>query len=130
MRRGRLAILIGCVIVVGLVTKFAGAPLPSWLSNFLGGACYTSAFGLALLWWRPTLGAARAAVLALLWSCAVELCQLAQLAPFTVGREHALMRLIFGAHFDPWDFVAYVLGALLILALAAAARSDSRISAR
>ncbi|MBL8897607.1 MAG: DUF2809 domain-containing protein [Planctomycetes bacterium] len=128
--RARLTIAIACVIVVGLAAKFDVAPLPSWLSNLLGGACYTAAFGLALLWLRPALGAARAAALALLWSCAVELWQLGQLAPFTAAREHALMRLVFGAHFDPWDFLAYALGALLVVALGATARSNRGANAR
>ncbi len=128
--RARLTIAILCVIVIGLVAKFAGAPLPDWLRNLLGGACYTAAFGLALLWLRPALDAARAAALALLWSCAVELWQLGQLAPFTAAREHALMRFVFGAHFDPWDFLAYALGALSLVALAAMARGDRRANAR
>jgi hypothetical protein len=128
--RARLALAFLCVFVAGLTVKFGGEPLPGWLRNAAGGAAYTSSLGLALLLVRPALGAKRAACFALLWSASVELWQLAHLWPLHGTRDHLLSRLVLGSHFDPWDLLAYALGALLILALAAAATSDRRLSPR
>jgi hypothetical protein len=111
--RTRVALACAGVFTIGLAAKLGGEALPGWLGNAIGGAAYTAALALGLLWLRPALGARGAACLALLWSVGVELWQLGQLWPLGDLRRALLVRLVLGSHFDPRDLAAYALGAWL-----------------
>jgi hypothetical protein len=113
LRRWHLALALGAAVALGLGAKLYRGPLEAWVRQESNGVFYAAAQCFALLWIRPTLAPAKAAVSGCLASCAVELLQLWHPEPLERVREMTLGRLILGRHFDAWDFPYYALGAAL-----------------
>lgn len=111
--------------VAGLLTLAAGlalrAAFSGWLSKYGGVALWATLVYFLVLWVRPRLAVARAALLCLAISVAVELFQLTPV-PRALYELHPAFALVFGTTFHAWDLPAYAAGALLGAGIHAAFR--------
>jgi hypothetical protein len=102
--------------VAAILTLAAGlgcrAVFSGWVSKYGGVALWATLVYFLVLWVRPRLAVARAALLCLAISVAVELFQLTPV-PRALYEVHAAFALIFGTTFHAWDLPAYAVGALL-----------------
>jgi hypothetical protein len=102
--------------VAALLTLVAGlgcrAVFSGWVSKYGGVALWATLVYFLVLWVRPQLAVARAALLCLAISVAVELFQLTPV-PRALYEVHAAFALVFGTTFHAWDLPAYAVGALL-----------------
>lgn len=101
------------------------AVLSGWVSKYGGVVLWATLVYFLVLWVRPRLAVARAALLCLGISFAVELFQLTPV-PRALYELHAAFALVFGTTFHAWDLPAYAAGTLLGAAIHAAARRRSR----
>lgn len=114
------AALLTLVAGLGCRAVFSG-----WVSKYGGVALWATLVYFLVLWVRPQLPVARAALLCLAISVAVELFQLTPV-PRALYELHAAFALVFGTTFHAWDLPAYAAGALLGAAVQAAFRNSSR----
>lgn len=110
------------ILVAGLGCR---AVFSGWLSKYGGVALWATLVYFLVLWVRPQLAVARAALLCLTISIAVELFQLTPV-PRMLYELHAAFALVFGTTFNAWDLPAYAAGALLGAGVHAAFRRRSR----
>ena len=96
-------------LVAGLGCR---AVFSGWVSKYGGVALWATLVYFLVLWVRPQLAVARAALLCLAISVAVELFQLTPV-PRAFYQVHAAFALVFGTTFHAWDLPAYAVGALL-----------------
>ena len=116
-----------------VLTVMAGlgcrAVFSGWVSKYGGVALWATLVYFLVLWVRPQLAVARAALLCLAISVAVELFQLTPV-PRALYEVHAAFALVFGTTFHAWDLPAYAVGALLGAAIDCAFRAVLRRRAR
>lgn len=101
---------------VGCRAMFSG-----WVSKYGGVALWATLVYFLVLWVRPQLAVARAALLCLSISVVVELFQLTPV-PRALYELHAGFALVFGTTFHAWDLLGYAAGTLLGAAAHVAAR--------
>lgn len=111
--RARIApgVLLVATIAAGLAVR-ASPAVPAPVAKYAGVALWSLAVYACVLLCRPPLTVARASLIALALSFAVELAQLTP-GPAYLSSKHVLLRLIFGADFGAWDLPAYAGGVLL-----------------
>ncbi|WP_395244968.1 DUF2809 domain-containing protein [Agromyces sp. MMS24-K17] len=120
-RRGTRLIAVGAAVgclVLGLALQVLDR---TPVVDVLGGILYAALVGCLALLVAPGLRPWAVAAIAFGVSTAVELLQLTEL-PAAIVAAAPPARLVFGSSFDPWDLVAYLGGAALAFAVAAAAR--------
>jgi hypothetical protein len=115
--------------IAGLLTLLAGlgcrAVFSGWVAKYGGVALWATLVYFLVLWVRPRLAVARAALLCLAISVAVELFQLTPV-PRALHEVHPAFALVFGTTFHAWDLPAYAAGALLGAVIHAASRRGPR----
>jgi hypothetical protein len=123
--RLRLPWLVALVLVVpaGLAVRYGAARVP-FLAKYGGVALWSVMAYAAILVLAPRLSVARAALIALAVSFAVELAQLSPI-PAALSAKHLVLRLLLGTTFSVYDLPAYAVG----VALAAAAHHATARSA-
>jgi Protein of unknown function (DUF2809) len=109
-------------LVAGLGCR---AVFSGWVSKYGGVALWATLVYFLVLWVRPQLAVARAALLCFSISVAVELFQLTPV-PRALYEVHGAFALVFGTTFHAWDLLAYAVGALLGAAIHAAFRAAFR----
>ncbi|MGP9617478.1 ribosomal maturation YjgA family protein [Arthrobacter sp. AOP36-A1-22] len=121
-RRLTLGVAAACVIAAGLAARFL---LHGGFADAAGGVLYTVLVYLLVGLLRPGWRPVRLAAIALAISCAVELLQLTGL-PGALSAIVPPMRLVLGTTFSLTDPPAYVVGALLALAVDCLLRCGTR----
>lgn len=109
--RGRVAVMLGVVIVMGLGSRVVGRGLPGYLAADPGDVLWTVAAYLAICMARPRIGIARAAVGAWLISVADELSQLYHAPWVDAIRATTLGGLFLGHGFVGRQIALYAVGA-------------------
>jgi glycopeptide antibiotics resistance protein len=103
----RRVVLLLALIPIGLL----GRKLPGIFGETCGGVFYVLFFALLLTIPFPKLAPWKAALLAYLYTCGVELLQLWH--PLDPFRVTLLGKILLGNMFSPTDFVFYTLGGLV-----------------
>ncbi|SFR69397.1 Protein of unknown function [Agromyces sp. CF514] len=113
-----LAAAAAVVLLAGLALQLLDRTVAVDLA---GSALYACLVGLVIAIAWPRLPSWIVAVAGFGVSAAVELLQLTGI-PAHIVDAVAPLRLVFGSSFDPLDLVGYAIGAVLLLAVHAAAR--------
>jgi hypothetical protein len=109
--RRRLLVALALLVPLGLLTKASGIAL---VRGHLGGAIYVVFWTYVALLVQPRWPPARVALAVLAATSAIEAFQLVRW-PERV-RASFLGGALLGSEFDPWDFAAYAVGAVIAVA--------------
>lgn len=118
MNRGRTISLIRIIsvllfIAVGIATKFYSGPGYEFIHNHLGGTIYVVFWILLFSIIFPNYSTLKLSFWVFLATCAIEFTQLIQ-SPFLEKlRENFVIRALIGSTFNPFDFIWYLVGAVL-----------------
>jgi hypothetical protein len=127
LRARRVALIaVPLTVAAGLGSRALLGGLPAKLA---GDALYTVLIYVLVVVVRPDVRLGRAFAIALGASFAVELAQLTPY-PAWLSSKHVILRLIFGTTFGFVDLAGYVIGAVVAVALHAAARERARSGRR
>jgi len=103
---------IALVIAAGLASRSAWLGLPWFWAKYSGDALWTLMVFFAFAWLWPAVSTAAIAMLALVFSCAVEFSQLYHAPWLDAIRQTWLGRLALGDTFSWADMLAYLVGAV------------------
>lgn len=100
--------------VFGLLTKFYTGPAQFLVNNYVSSIPYETCWCLLLFWLIPTRKAVQQIpIWVFIVTCILEFLQLWHSPFLELLRFNLLGKLILGSQFDPWDFIAYVIGSFL-----------------
>ena len=125
-RRSILVVAIVVTLGLGLGSRAFRASLPSFLSEYAGDALYATLVFFLAAFMGPRARGDGLALVAFLFSAAVELSQTSQAAWLVACRSTKLGRLVLGTTFVWSDFPCYAVGALLGFAVDRAIFGDLR----
>lgn len=119
-RQTRIGGVVGALasIAAGLAVR---ATLHGFFAKYGGDALWSCVVYALVVFVRPTISVRRAAATTLAISYAVELAQITP-GPAWLSSKSALLRMVFGAVFSPYDLVAYTVGVSLACGAHAIAR--------
>ena len=100
--------------LLGLLTKFYTGPAQFLVNNYVSSIPYETCWCLLFFWLIPTRKAVQQIpIWVFIVTCILEFLQLWHPPFLELLRANLLGKLILGSQFDPWDFIAYVIGSFL-----------------
>jgi hypothetical protein len=121
--RWSLLKLLAVITPLGFASKFYAGPAQSWVSGQAGGILYVAFWILLVLLSWPNLSSRLVALIVFVITCVLEVVQLWQPPVLVAIRGTLIGHALIGSTFSWWDFPNYVLGSVLGLGLAHAARA-------
>jgi len=113
----RLLIILAIVIPVGFGTLLYEGPGADWAEGYGGALCYEVFWVLALKACLPRASVMTLAGAVFLATSAMEFLQLSRHPWLEWLRSFYLGRVLFGAVFDPLDFLYYAIGSAVAVVL-------------
>ena len=105
--------LIIVLILIGLLTKGYTGFGSEFVTNYLGGIIYVVLFIMMASLIFPNADPFKISLTILSITCLIEFSQLIQNDLLNSLRTHFLIRLLIGSVFNIFDFIFYVIGAVI-----------------
>jgi hypothetical protein len=105
-----LAIIL---VPIGLLTKVYSGIGVEVIHNHLGGVIYVIFWILLFSFIFPTYSPCKLTLWVFLVTCGIESTQLINTSTLELLRKNFFFRALFGNTFNPFDFICYLVGALL-----------------
>ncbi len=101
------------LIPIGVTTKYYYGVGEGFIHNHLGGAIYVIFWILLFSLIFPKYSHLRLSVCVFSVTCLIEFTQLIHAPILEKAREIFIIRALFGSTFNPFDFIWYLVGAVL-----------------
>ena len=111
--RFQLLLVISILIPLGFYTKFYHGPAQSWVQNYGGDILYPMFWFFVLIFVRPNIFPAKAAIIVFVLSTTVEFTQLISHPLLNNIRLSFIGRTVIGTSFVPIDIFYYFTGCVL-----------------
>jgi hypothetical protein len=105
-----LAIIL---VPIGLLTKAYSGIGVEFIHNHLGGVIYVIFWILLFSFLFPTYSPCKLTLWVFLVTCGIEFTQLINTSTLELLRRNFFFRALLGNTFNPFDFICYLVGALL-----------------
>jgi hypothetical protein len=114
IKREWLNIIIALfLIIAGITTKYYNGTGEEFIHNHLGGAIYVIFWILFFSIIFPKYSHFKLTIWVFSITCLIEFTQLIHTPILENAREFFIFRTLFGSTFNPYDFIWYLIGAIL-----------------